>query len=158
MPPRPPKPTKFVADPGLIKRLTDALKVGNYVDDACTYAGVARPTFYLWLKRGTTERDRIAAGETPIPAEAAYVEIVDAVEKARAEAVVRNVHVIQNAARDGTWQAAAWWLERTRPEKFGRRLVTEVSGPQGGPVEVDVSVTPEALAERIASLLADGDG
>lgn len=143
-------------DPDIVKRLEDALKVGNYVEDACEYAGLSRYTLYKWLRRGKAEIDRIQEGHKPDPAEDVYVNIVNTIEKARAEAVVRNVTLIQNAARDGSWQAAAWWLERTRPSQFGRRLATEVSGPDGGPVVVE-TVTPEALDARIAILLGELD-
>jgi hypothetical protein len=144
-------------DPDIVKRIEDAIRVGNYVEDACEYAGLSRHTLYSWLRRGQAEMDRINDGQDPDPAEAIYLTILTTIEKARAEAVVRNVTLIQNAARDGSWQAAAWWLERTRSAHFGRRLATEVSGPGGGPVALEV-VTPEALDARISALLGEQDG
>ncbi len=143
-----------VIDPDIIKRVEDAIRVGNYVEDACEYAGLSRHTLYSWMRRGREEADRIAAGADPNPAEAIYVNILNTIEKARAEAVVRNVTLIQNAARDGSWQAAAWWLERTRPAQYGRRLATEVSGPDGGPIVVE-TVPPEVLEARFAVLLGE---
>lgn len=116
-------------------------------DDHCTTAG-GKPT-----KRHTV-RPRRPNGD---PAqEARYVELVDAVESARASAEVRALANIQKAAGEGTWQAAAWYLERSYPDKWGRRQMQHV-GPAGGPVQVDVSV--EALEDKLASLLdqaADG--
>lgn len=44
----------------------------------------------------------------------------DAVEAAEAEAVARNVAVIQKAAQS-QWQAAAWWLERRYPDEWRLR-------------------------------------
>ena len=147
----------YETDPALIKRLIEALKAGNYIDTACDYAGINQNTYYRWTKAGRNEADRIARGEEPDPDKAAFLDLAEQIQQARAEATVRNVMLIQTAARNGTWQAAAWWLERTQPAKYGRRLQTEVSGPDGGPVAVDVSVSPEALADRIASLLGEGD-
>lgn len=146
-----------VSDPEIINRLLEALRSGNFIDDACQYAGIAESTYYSWMDRGRRERARINAGEKPETAEAPWLELFDKVQQARSEAVVRNVHLIQRAASDGTWQAAAWFLERTRPDKFGRRIATEVSGPNGGPVEVDVAVTPEQLSARIAALLGEDE-
>jgi hypothetical protein len=45
---------------------------------------------------------------------------LDAVEAAEAEAVARNVAVIQKAAQS-QWQAAAWWLERRYPDEWRLR-------------------------------------
>ena len=64
--------------------------------------------------------------------------------------VVRNVSIIQQAAQTN-WQAAGWWLERTAPQHFGRQMRTEVSGPNQGPVQVQV--TRDELIEEITRLL-----
>jgi hypothetical protein len=82
--------------------------------------------------------------------EAKYLLFFEDVEAARAASEVRAVTQIQQAAMDGTWQAAAWYLERSQPGRWGRQRV-ELSGPNGGPVQVEVG----ALEERIQSLLSD---
>lgn len=43
----------------------------------------------------------------------------DSLKKARAEAIYRAIVIIGTAAKDH-WQAAAWWLERSYPQEFGR--------------------------------------
>jgi hypothetical protein len=45
----------------------------------------------------------------------------DAVEKAEGEAESRFLTQVARAATTGTWQAAAWWLERRHPDEYGRR-------------------------------------
>jgi hypothetical protein len=65
-----------------------------------------------------------------------YREFRDAVESARSAAEIRNVALIQKAANDGTWQAAAWYLERTAWQRWGRR--TMVTGDAGEPIKVEV--------------------
>lgn len=134
-----------------VERLVDALKAGNFIDHACDYAGIGRSTIYRWLDRGQNEYDRIEAGGEPDPIEAQYLELWDTIKKARAGAFVRNVALIQQAANNGTWQAAAWWLERTAPAQYGRRLSAEITGAEGEPIAV--SVTVDALENKIASLL-----
>ena len=58
--------------------------------------------------------------------------------------------VIQRAANSGTWQAAAWFLER-RNKKWSNR--TELTGPNGAPI--NVVNTREELTERMLELLND---
>ena len=136
-----------------VKALIDALKAGTYVTTACTYAGIGRKTFYQWMDRGRTEAESRDNGNPPDPKEQNYFEIWEAVEAARAAAEVRNIGLIQRAATGGTWQAAAWWLERSFPERYGRRMSAEVSGPQGKPIEV--VITPEMVNEKIAAAWGD---
>jgi hypothetical protein len=123
------------------KRIVEAISTGNYMETAARYAGIDRKTFYNWMERG--------AGDD---AEPLYREFREAVEEAKAAAEVRAVLRITQAANDGTWQAAAWWLERTRPKQWGRQDRTEVTGPEGGAVKIDV--TAEELENKIAQLLA----
>jgi transposase-like protein len=130
-----------------VKLLIQALQGGNYVDVACQYAGLAPSTVYRWVERGRNERDRLEAGQPPTPSETPYVELCESVERARAQAVVANVTVIQQAARAGTWQAAAWWLERSMPNQYGRKVQAEVSG----------SVSVQDLELKMLELLGESD-
>ena len=114
------RPTKLT--PELQEELLKALKGGTYVEDACAYVGLGVTTFYRWMNEAQSED---ATDELR--------EFRAAVEKARASAVVRNVALLQKAAED-SWQAAAWWLERTRPDHYGRR--TNIAGPNGGAIEI----------------------
>jgi len=60
---------------------------------------------------------------------------------------VLSLAVIRSAAAKGTWQAAAWYLERTMPQKYGRfqRLA----------IEAPVALSSEAAR---AALLGLDDG
>jgi hypothetical protein len=127
------RPTKLNDD--VRNRIVLALEAGNYQDTAAQYAGVSKAAFYNWMERGRNERDRIGDGQAADPKEAIFVEFVDAVENARASAEVRAVANIAKAANDGTWQASAWYLERSHPQRWGRFQRTEISGPEGGPIE-----------------------
>ena len=79
--------------------------------------------------------------------------MAEEINNARAEAETRNVFLIQKAAKDGTWQAAAWWLERTSPKRWGRFVRTEISGPDEGPVHV--VVTARDLEAKLSQLIED---
>lgn len=127
--------------------LIQALQGGNYVETACLYAGLAPSTVYRWVERGNNEKHRQAEGQSPDPTESQYIELCEAVEKARAQAIVANVTIIQQAARTGTWQAAAWWLERSVPNQFGRRIQAEVTN----------TVSVSELEQRMLTLISDDE-
>jgi len=57
-----------------------------------------------------------------------------------------NVSIIYKAGRED-WRAAAWWLERRFPARWGRRRRAEVSGPSGDPIQHEVGAK-EALMAR----------
>ena len=80
----------------------------------------------------------------------------EAVQNARAEAEARNVALIQRAANEGTWQAAAWFLERTAHARWGRRASVEVSGEGGGAIVVDVDAS--ALEAKVRAILGTAGG
>lgn len=102
-----------------VDALARALRGGNDLDTSCHYAGVSLPLVYRWFERGKVEADQIALGAEPDPSESKYLKFWDEMKKARADAIVRNVAHIQNAAQNGSWQAAAWWLGKTVPETYG---------------------------------------
>lgn len=149
------QPLKLL-DQDRVDNLLRNIRLGAYMDAAAEHAGIGERTLYRWLEKGRTEAEHVDQGHEPNPDEAVYLHFWQEVQKARAEAEVRHVANITTAANNGTWQASAWWLERTRPEKYGRKLVTEVSGPDKGPIQVEI--TPEALERRIAAILGEIEG
>lgn len=121
------RPTKLT--PEVQERIVSAIRAGNYLETAAAYAGVNQSTLHRWVARGKEE---------DAPEE--FREFCEAVERARAEAEVRTVALIQQAAPN-SWQAAAWYLERSHPKRWARREKVEMSGPEGGPI------TLQGLAE-----------
>jgi hypothetical protein len=116
------RPTKYNADKH--KSICDALKAGNTRRDSCGYASISQDTFSRWIEN--------------------YPEFADDVIKSESAVAMRNVALIQKAAQAGTWQAAAWWLERRRKEEFSIR--TEQTGADGSPVKVIVEYSDKPIA------------
>ena len=83
---------------------------------AAQAAGIGRSTLYEWLD---TKQD-----------------FYEAVMKAEGEAAARWNGVIEKAAREGNWTAAAWKLERLYPRLYGKQ-VHEITGGEK-PVEVEI--------------------
>jgi hypothetical protein len=103
-----------------IDKLTQALRGGNDIETAAHFAGTSVNNVYRWLELGKIEAEKLAIGESLDPNNSAYLEFWEELRKARAEAIVRNVAYVQSAAQGGSWQAAAWWLERSVPETYSK--------------------------------------
>lgn len=130
-----------------------ALQCGSYIQDAAEAAGVSESGVHKWIARGQEHRP---TDDSSVPPEhKLYVDFVEAVEKARAGAVLMNLDMVRVAAQQGSWQAAAWWLERTRPKQFGRRQAVELSGEvKTQPGTPDLSQLDLDEARELKRLLA----
>lgn len=54
-----------------------------------------------------------------------YLQFMQAIKEAEGHAVTRWLEQIDAAAEAGSWQAAAWMLERRYPQEYGRRVVEQ---------------------------------
>ena len=108
--------------PEVQKTITDAIQLGSTYVLAAQAGGIDYSTLAIWMRKG--ERD---------PGE--YRTFFEAVKKAEGQRASRWLAVIEKAASEGEWQAAAWKLERLHPETYGRKRL-EMTGANGGPVVV----------------------
>lgn len=126
------RPTKFTEE--TIERLCEALVVGASLEGAARYAGISYNTLNNWRQgRGFPAGTKAEEKQ----------EFLDRLTRAESAVELDYLVGIQKAAKDD-WRAAAWWLERRRPKEYGKRAI-EVTGANGGPIEI------RALAERIAA-------
>ena len=140
-----------MATPEIISRILEATRQGLYVETAAALAGVNKDTLYRWVRedaRGEYEEGDPRRG------------LSDAVLKAGAEADRRDLGVIQKAAADGVWQAAAWRLERRRPSLYGlRTTVRHTIGGDEDPTEETAQGMPltiRVVHDRIEDREKDG--
>lgn len=89
------------------------------IEDGATYkmaswaAGVNESTFSRWMKRGEQHiKDGILDTD--------YSKLCKDIKRARYDRDLKHIAVIENCAKQGQWQASAWWLERTNQHQFGR--------------------------------------
>jgi hypothetical protein len=124
--------------PERVAAITQALRAGNTRRAAVSYGEIDHATFYRWLEEDATFRD--------------------AVEKAEADAEVRFVAQVAQAAVGGTWSAAAWWLERRRGQDWRRHDSLEVTGNPNAPVHVKTEGTDNgtSVADTLAVLAEIG--
>lgn len=137
--------------PEIEKKILDAIRMGNYLETAAAYANIARSTFYNWIKRGEKEIQRV--NQNPRckikKSEKPFVDFKHKVDQALAEAEMRDVQIILRAASDD-WRAAAWRLERRYPDKWSKKDRHEVTGQDGGPIEI--KNYKETLKRKIESM------
>lgn len=128
--------------------LVDAIRKGNYIDNAAAMAGITESSYYLWIERGEAD---IEAGKTTT-----YSEFSEAIKRAKAEGEQIDLDHIADAAGKGNWQAAAWRLERRFPTKWGKqdKLQLEHSGKIG---QDAAEMTDAELDALIAGFNGDGN-
>jgi hypothetical protein len=130
-------------DVQICEKIRSALVAGNTYEAACRLGGVSLSTFMRWMKQGRESKEGTMARD-----------FYESMEFASAQAEHRNVMCIQNAAGKGNWQAAAWWLERRRPQNFARRDVVSLGNEGGTPFEVNVTEGSLTDVEKQAALAA----
>jgi hypothetical protein len=128
-------------DKTTVSTLVKALRAGNTKKDACSIASISEQTFYRWLREGEN------ASEGSLP-----WQFCESIKKAIAEARARNVVIIQKHAANN-WTAAAWWLERSDPESWGKRDRVEMTGADGGAMEMRMLNENEVSDEELADIM-----
>jgi hypothetical protein len=127
-------------------RIVRLIREGNYASTAAGAAGIGTRTFFRWMKRGEdvsqaceewddavdewnelTDRQRRARPDlrpdwssAPDERELPFWLFWQEVKKAEAVAEAEAIGMIQSAANEGTWQAAAWYLERKFKDRWGK--------------------------------------
>jgi len=104
----------------LIKEAYKLVAAGNYDKDVYPILGIDKSTWYRWLSEGEKAKSGLKR------------EFYETIKKAEKEAIARNVALIQRAAQEGNWQAAAWWLERKYFEDWGRKDKVDLSADKDG--------------------------
>lgn len=135
------RPSKFTE--ATREKVLTALRMGHYRSVAAAYAGISHETLRRWLKEA----------ENPT-ADAEFRGFRDSVDVAEAQAEAIDLGLIRQAARDGEWRAAAWRLERSHPDRWGKKDRSEVhvSGQIDHSVEVRVGADPISIAALARSL------
>lgn len=114
------RPTKLTRE--IVDKIVRLVGVGNYMETAAATCGISKDTLYRWLKQGARQGKGLAR------------DLADGVYEATARCEAHDVAFMHKAA-ETDWRAAAWRLQHRFPERWGRARV-EVSGPEGGPVQV----------------------
>jgi transposase-like protein len=127
------RPSKFT--PELQAEIIALIKMGNFVEVACSLVGINKSTFYDWMKKGE---------ESNHPRNK-YRKFQEAVEQAKAWSEARDVAIITKASVYD-WHAAAWKLTRQHPDKYGLKEYEDFDTDVTESEEEHVIVPTEDLA------------
>jgi hypothetical protein len=132
------RPSKFTEP--VRAAILESVRNGAPRGVAAAAAGIAGFTLRRWLAEGKRQK------------RGAFRAFLCDLKKAEAEAVIERVKVITAAGDRGSWQAAAWWLERRHPQEWGvdrhrikdllRDLTELLKGGSGGNRRSDALATP----------------
>jgi len=144
--------------PELQEKIIQAIQVGNFFHVACEYAGISRAAGWKWLARGKDAIARAEEHETPVPeGERIYVEFVEAVMEARAQAEVRLVTSVVRAGtgENADWRAAIEILRRGFKENWRDEAAIQLGGEIKVEGELDDGL---ARLEAVAQIIAESSG
>ena len=126
--------------PEVTEVMAECVKLGMPISDACKYAVIDEKSHYRWMRDGEDGK------------EGPFREYFLALTRADGDFVRSNLEIIRKGAAKKP-AAAQWLLERRRAEDFGDKSKVEISGPNGGPVQV---VAPEIHQLNLVQLVALG--
>jgi hypothetical protein len=113
--------------PERVERLLDNLRQGMSQASAITQAGIAKTTFYKWLKEDEQFKVEVETAE----------DFAEAVQ-------IAQIKALGEAKMD--WRAYAWLLERRFPDRWSAKRETEVTINQSnGQAEV-LSMIQQAMS------------
>lgn len=145
----------------LQRRMCNLIKIGSWPEIAAAACGIRKSTLEKWLIRGNRAIEEKNKDHT----ERMYARFVMAVNRAVAEAELLDIERIDEAAKNGVWQAAAWKLSHgMAKERYGefKKLEHEHSGKGGGPishqsmvVDLDVLSLPLEVRKQIISAMRE---
>jgi hypothetical protein len=120
--------------------IVDLIRAGMRPGMAAQAAGISKSAISGWVKRGSEEQWRIEQGEAPTKLEAPYLEFVQSMMKAEAEAQAGLVVSWFREARQGDWKAAQAFLAKRWPDEWGdsNTLKVELTGVGGGAIQTEM--------------------
>jgi len=141
-------------------QIVEILEAGNYQKTAYESLGIPEATYFNWLKEGEKAEAKVGKLNKK---EETYLEFSESIKKAVQVARQKNLQCIQDATQGGaviseieyydksgnvtgkktvysapSWQAAAWFLERTSFDEFGLKSKHEHTGTDGRDITIKV--------------------
>lgn len=123
------RPPTLTIDPSVQGKIMAFVRAGAFPERAAVAAGVAERTHYLWQSKGLEERAHREAGNKPRKTWQVYLDYLEALEQAVAEA---EMLLLGKAAKGGpAGDASMKLLERRFRERWSAKA-TPAPGPGAG--------------------------
>ena len=134
------RPTKLTQ--ALQERFCTLVADGWMLAHAAAECGIGETTLHRWLSDG---------GKDDAPDDlAGFRESCDRARALAERIVLKSIE--DTAGQQGTdWKAQQWRLQVMNPRRFKPADKTELSGPEEGPIRLDLTKLSDAELERIAS-------
>ena len=120
--------------PEMQDKICNNIMLGLKYEQAALAAGICDRTLYNWKEQG----QKAKSGK--------YFQFLQALKKAEAEGEGLLIARIQKEAKEGTWQAAAWILERRHPDRWARTTKNEHTGKDGEGLRVEIEYVNSPIA------------
>jgi hypothetical protein len=133
-------------DDNVATALIALLQRGNYRKVAAEFVGIRAETIDAWVSKGAGQLLRLENDEELTPEELLFADFAAGVMRAEAEGEIRALEHVTNAGIHD-WRAAAWYLERTKPDRFGRIDRGELTA------NLHVTVDPGELSRKLQHLM-----
>lgn len=127
----------------IVDRVCDLLEQGKSLRDIGRIPGMPnRATLWKWCDKYPEVAADIARAR-----DLGFDECADrAVEEARAATDAAKGRLVFDAER--------WRLSKLNPERYGERLRSEISGPNGKPISGDPAISDQDMLERLQRIFA----
>jgi len=126
--------------------IVNAIGLGASYSDAAQAAGVSYETFNEWMKAGANAK----SGK--------FLQFSEAVRKEEADAALRHLTVINNAAAKGDWKASLEWLRRRRRQEWGDTLHVDMEQKGISKVQIEYVNSEDTTAPTSSGTDADKAG
>lgn len=136
-------------------KIVERIKAGSYAAQAAISSGISERTFYNWLSDGRAAEAKIEEGYRLKAEERKKMQFMQAIKSAESQAELLAVAQIRKAGQDGSWQAAAWYLERKFPARWSRKDKHEIE--LSNKEEATPSKSREELLQELQRLESNGD-
>lgn len=131
-----------------LKEVLESISDGASLSDIARLYGYSVPAVRTWLRKDP-ERAKLYDDARMDQAHSIVdqlIEIADTADSSVAADVAKAKLRVETRK---------WLASRLLPRVYGERMMTEITGRDGGPVRLDLkSMDDEALAARIATLIA----
>lgn len=111
-----------------LKKITAAIRAGNFITVAVVASGAALSTHYEWMQKGKAELESQAGGNDPDPKAADYHKYYLAIERAKADCEAKVARAwVSHIPED--WRAARDFLRVRFPARWSVKDTLTVETP-----------------------------